>query len=348
MLISMHMQARDFNAAYTVAREALAIAPRDQAVRLANGRILLALQRNVEAVQQLDQLARDTSFSNVDVLHELARARLVTRNLSEARRVVELALQQSQRKHVPSIQLATSIAMQEKRLQDARALLGDLNRLRGDSPEVQELTGDLAVAENRFADSIAPYRNALRGAPSTAMVGKLSAALVRAGDRAAAITELQGWVRQYPRDVGARLQLADIYLAAGQAQQAQAAYEAILQSAPNNPLALNNLAWLYLQRGDRRARATSERALRLLPDNPEIMDTAAWIRFKSGSSEGVLAMLRRAAELSPNPEIRYHLAEVLASEGDKAGAKRELDRILAPGAPAFASRADALKLRQRL
>lgn len=348
MLLSLYSQLRDYNAALGIAREALNIQPRNPAVRLAHGRVLLSLQRYGEAVQAIESLARDSAYTGVDMLYELARARLATRNLPEARRVIDLALQQSQRKHAPSIQLAIAIALQDKRVADARALFGEFQQVRGDGAETQELSGDLAMAENRPADAVAPYRAALRAAPSTTMVGKLSSALVQSGKPAEAVTELQAWIRQYPRDTGARLQLADVYLGAGQMTQAQATYEAVLQASPENPFALNNLAWIYLQRGDRRAGVLADKALRLLPDNPEIMDTAAWIRFKSGSKDGVLSMLRKAAERSPNPEIRYHIAEVLASEGDRAGARRELDRILAPGAPAFASRADAQRLRQRM
>lgn len=348
LLIGLHSRTGSYAAALQVVTEALKIEPRNPLVRLAQGRALLALQRNDEAVTALDALARDTSYTGPEILHELSRARMATGNLPEARRVLDLALQQSARKHVPSLTMAAVVALQQKRNADARGLIEELRKALGDVPNVQELTGDLALAERRAAAAVAPYRAALQGAPSSALIGKLSAALAQSGKPAEAVTELQAWTTRYPRDIGARMQLADLYLNTGQLPQAQAAYEAVIQAMPGNAFALNNLAWIYLQRGDRRASAVAEKALKLMPENPEVIDTAAWMRFKSGTKQGVLAMLRKAAARSSNPEIRYHLAEVLASDGDKAGAKAELDRILAAGAPQFTSRPAAVALRARL
>ena len=141
--------------------------------------------------------------------------------------------------------------------------------------------------------------------------------------------------------------LADLLAQDGQRAQARQAYEYVLRVSPDNPLALNNLAWILLADGDRNSVVYAERALLLSPNNPNVLDTVAWMRFKSGRRDGVLELLQRALKIRASPEIRYHLAEVLSSSGDRAGARRELDAILAPGAPLFTSRNLAVALRKR-
>jgi Tfp pilus assembly protein FimV len=61
-----------------------------------------------------------------------------------------------------------------------------------------------------------------------------------------------------------------------------------------------------------------------------------------------LPLLQKASTQAPNAlEIRYHLAQALNKSGDKAGAKRELDKLLAAGAP-FAQADEARALLKTL
>jgi Flp pilus assembly protein TadD len=61
-----------------------------------------------------------------------------------------------------------------------------------------------------------------------------------------------------------------------------------------------------------------------------------------------LPLLQKAVTLAPAaPEIRYHLAFGLSKAGDKAGARKELDKLLAENRP-FEQRDDARSLRNTL
>ncbi len=53
---------------------------------------------------------------------------------------------------------------------------------------------------------------------------------------------------------------------------------------------------------------------------------------EQGDTARGLPLLQKASSQAPNSmEIRYHLAQALHKSGDKAGARRELDKLLAPG-----------------
>nr|WP_267873895.1 tetratricopeptide repeat protein [Massilia eurypsychrophila] len=60
------------------------------------------------------------------------------------------------------------------------------------------------------------------------------------------------------------------------------------------------------------------------------MDTLGWICVENGDLARALPLLQKASALAPDAsEIRYHFGLVLARSGDKRGARRELERLLA-------------------
>ena len=114
------------------------------------------------------------------------------------------------------------------------------------------------------------------------------------------------------------------------------------------PVALNNLAWLYFEAGDARARTTAERALEVQPDSASVMDTLGWIETRTGDRRRGMTLLATAAKRAPSdPDIQYHLAFALAENGDVAAARQALAPALAL-ARAFPSRAEAEQLMRRL
>jgi Tfp pilus assembly protein PilF len=110
--------------------------------------------------------------------------------------------------------------------------------------------------------------------------------------------------------------------------------ENVLKQKPNNPVALNNLAWAYQQEKDPRALDTAEQAFKVAGDNPGVMDTLGWMLVEQGNTARGLPLLQKASGLAPDaPEIRYHLAVGLNKSGDKQGARKELDKLLAQNKP---------------
>jgi Flp pilus assembly protein TadD len=78
------------------------------------------------------------------------------------------------------------------------------------------------------------------------------------------------------------------------------------------------------------------------------MDTLGWILVQKGDTARGLDVLRKAVAAAPDaPDIRYHLAAGLAKSGDKAGARKELEKTLAAGKP-FASAEEAKSLMRQL
>lgn len=88
-------------------------------------------------------------------------------------------------------------------------------------------------------------------------------------------------------------------------------YERAIQLNPKNPNPLNNLAYLYAERGTRLPEALTmvNRALEIDPRNADFKDTKGWILYKMGNREAALPLLKEAAAGDPSSKvIREHVA----------------------------------------
>ena len=94
----------------------------------------------------------------------------------------------------------------------------------------------------------------------------------------------------------------------GQEQAAIASYEAALDQRADNPIAMNNLAWLLRERDQERAVSLAKQANEMAPDNAAILDTYGWILHLAGRHDEALAAMEQAIALAPdNAEIQEHL-----------------------------------------
>lgn len=195
-----------------------------------------------------------------------------------------------------------------------------------------EREGDIYLAQKKFTLAIKPYKRAIElGAGASSLI-KLHRALVPSGESKAAEQYLNGWINQHPSDMVVRGYAAEYYLATGRNRDAIVQYEALLKAAPDNTLALNNLATLYQREKDARAQAIAEQALKLSPNQPNIMDTLGWILVEKGEISRAVDLLGGATSLAPKAGgIRYHYAVALARAGKKSEAKKELAAAIAGG-----------------
>ena len=201
------------------------------------------------------------------------------------------------------------------------------------SPLGYDLEGDILVQQKRLPEAIKVYEQALANNAGSAGLIKLHRALDRAGDKSAE-QRLQAWLGKQPDDVAVRTYAAEHYMAAGRDRDAIAQYEALVKLAPQNAVALNNLANLYQRAADKRALSVAEASHKLAPDHPAIKDTLGWILVHEGQLPRALELLGAAAKKSPKAgNIRYHYGVALARSGKKAEARKELEAALALAEP---------------
>jgi Flp pilus assembly protein TadD len=147
----------------------------------------------------------------------------------------------------------------------------------------------------------------------------------------AAKHELEEVTRRRPENVSARTMIGIILDAQGKFEESQKIYEAILASTSRAPVAANNLAYIYAERGDRLNEALSlaQRAKEQMPDSHEINDTLGWIYYKKDMANLAVRPLETSVSLDPqNPIYHFHLGLAYAKTGDTAKARKSLEEAL--------------------
>ncbi len=95
-----------------------------------------------------------------------------------------------------------------------------------------------------------------------------------------------------------------IYSIAGDRAGAASLLEAVLESSPDDAMALNNLAYGRLDDGllDEDTERMLERAFELMPSDSHILDSLGWLRYRQGRLDdgpdgfGAVSLLREAVK----------------------------------------------------
>ena len=154
-------------------------------------------------------------------------------------------------------------------------------------------------------------------------------ALNRLDQKDEALKFLRDWSAKNPTDYNARFMVTSHYINTGKLDEALKEAEALNGVLPDNPVLLNNLAWLYGTKKSPKAIELGERALALAPLSADVMDTLGWIHLNQGSAPRSVELLGKASEIAPkSPEIAYHYAAALRKTGDTAKAKAVLSHAL--------------------
>ncbi|MEM9186458.1 MAG: tetratricopeptide repeat protein [Planctomycetota bacterium] len=135
----------------------------------------------------------------------------------------------------------------------------------------------------------------------------------------------------------ARQTLSFLTLQRGDVDAAVEWLEQVLDEFPDDPGALNDLAYLWSARDLHLERALrmARRAVEAAPNESAYLDTLAWAQFRSGDAGAALATDERALELErlgggePDGEILDHWGDILASLGRQDEAARAWRRAAA-------------------
>jgi putative PEP-CTERM system TPR-repeat lipoprotein len=341
-LINFQLGQKDYGKAMTAARELRQVAPSNTDAMDAMGRVQLASGEAANAVDTYRGLV--SAAPAVPLAHErLAQALVAAGDPASAKTALRTGLATNP----DASGLVTDLANLLQRTGEPEEALTVARDWQRRHPELA--AGDLVVAnvlaqQKKFGDAAASLASAQKKEPSSSTVIGLSRMHMAAGNGDAAIEDLRQWIQQRPKDLMARDALASLLISQKRYDQATSESEELLKLQPNNPVVLNNLAWLYHQRNDSRALDYAERAHSLAPRAAAIMDTLGDILVRGGNTERGIPLLREAYDSSQKmPEIGYHLAAGLAKSGQTAEARTLLEAILADQRT-FDDKAEAKKL----
>lgn len=380
-LALLDMSLRQWDAARTLLEQAVTAHPDAVPPRVTLGRLLLARGEAVKALGVL-QPALQKNPKNAGLLAVTGMAQIAMGETEDAavsfRRLIEqrpkaalghyllaktyqgakdkrryreqlervLALEPA---HLASKLDLIALDAAESNFGKANKLLAELKKTAPDNPVVITADGILNLLQRRYTEAIALFQKALAKAPNSNVLVQLAVAYWRDGQRDKSLETLEDWVQKYPKDQRVRFVLANRYLTLNKLPEAKTSFAKVVEAAPKNWPALNNLAWVLLTMGDAKgALPHAERALMLSKNRPSVMDTAGLILLKLGENDRAVKLLRGASEKVPkNPEIKFHFARALVGAGNKDEARRVLKAILAES-PAFSERPKAESLLKEL
>jgi putative PEP-CTERM system TPR-repeat lipoprotein len=343
---SHYLRNKQVDKALTLARKALSLQPASPELLDLMGQAQIANKDHQGALESYSKLAATMPKAPMAQMR-LAAVHMLMKNYNAAGANLKRALELDP-KFIQAKIAQVELAIQQGKTDDALALARQLQKDDPKSPVGFAIEGDLLLSQQKQAPALAAYEKAYALKNSPTVLVKISQLMVQTGKEGEAQARLVKHHTANPDDQLVGLMVADTYLAKRQFKQAISSLERTLKVNPRNAAALNNLAWAYQQENDPRALATAEQAYKLAAQNPAIMDTLGWILVQKGDTARGLDVLRKAVAAAPDaPDIRYHLAAGLAKSGDKAGARKELEKTLAAGKP-FASAEEAKSLMRQL
>ena len=327
VLISQNSVRSDPKRALLAARKAFALTPNEPEVLDALGMAQVALGENSGAQSAYSKLV--VLQPNSPVAHfRLASVLVHNGNQASAKRSLQRALELKPDYLEAQAELI-GLELNAGNSAEALKLSRKVQLSVPESPVGYVLEGDAFMVAKAYSKAASSYEKAFSIARNGPIVVKIHSAYSAAGKRAIADTRVQDWLKETPDDIGARYYLASSAQVNRQYALAIEQYGYILRKRPEDPVVLNDLAWVYAQVKDPRALATAEHAFKLRPGEAPIADTLGWILVEQGSTQRGLQILREATNKAPDSvDIRMHLIQALLKIGEKDQARSELERIV--------------------
>ncbi|MCC2617939.1 PEP-CTERM system TPR-repeat protein PrsT [Aestuariibacter halophilus] len=196
-----------------------------------------------------------------------------------------------------------------------------------DQPFVKSISARISVSQRDGETALPLASDAYEALPNSRNLIVLLAALELQGKTAEGIALLERHLQRAPEDIAAQMLLAERQIggASGNASAIKT-YVKALEQNPNNFVALNNLAYLYMEEGQlSQAAALANKAVEMQPENIAAVDTLAQIRVRQDDLDEALTLYQRIDLASlENDEIFLNYIEALLKAGRDTQAKRRL------------------------
>lgn len=330
-LINYHLANKDFKLALEVARQANTALPNSAELLDGLGRAQAANGEWNQAASSFGKLAQLQPGSALPLLR-LADVQWASKEREAAVQTLRRALAASPENL--GVQVAIGDAyLALGRVDDALAVARTIQQQRPGEDRGFLIEGTIEAGRKRWDAAIDTFRKGLKAAPlSSALAQRLHMALLSAKRDVDASKHAGEWTRSHPSDGAFIFHLGNLALAKSDLVTAERKFREVLALQPENPLALNNVAWVMALSKKPGAAALAEQANRLLPNRPALMDTLALALAAEGEPRKAVEVYKKALALEPgNPQLRLSYAQALIQAGDRTAAKTELDALTALG-----------------
>ena len=198
-----------------------------------------------------------------------------------------------------------------------------------DNPDVIFLNAKITSGDKNYDDAIKTLSAMVSETSSPEVIIDLARNQWLKGEKSGAITSLELWLQDNPENTSALMILAQYLIAENRVSDAKSTYAIIDEKTPDNPIVLNNLAWLLKDTDPAKGAEYAQKALSLDSDNPYIKDTLSSLLLINHNPAKALNYAKEAAEALPNyVDVQVNYARVLSANNDKTKARDVLNKIL--------------------
>ena len=196
--------------------------------------------------------------------------------------------------------------------QQASQLAKQIAALAPDSSLADYLQGRILAAQQQWPQAITRLQTAWQRQPNNSIATTLYSALNANNNSDQAAAFIDEWQNLLPQSATPLIIKATQLQQQSKAAAASELYENAIALSPNNVVALNNLAWLYFENGNPKARELGKKAYELAPGNAGVADTYGWILVNEGEVNEGIKLLEQAlaagrASGADTTEIEAHL-----------------------------------------
>lgn len=328
-LAELSLQTGRFPAALNYCDEILARDPKNKGAQFLKALTLVNSNRADEGRVILTELLKEAPNSEIAKL-AMARLELIQKHLPEAEKDFAELYKVGQPDYRPLDGLmATYLA--ENQAPKALALVEKELATTPGKPALMARLAELNVRTGKYAAGRDGYQQLLGKDPNSPQlyrrIGEISGLM---GDRDTAIHSFRKAAELDPKDLRSMIELGSLLLSGGKKQEALDVFRKCLALSPDQPAILNNVAYLIADtNGDYKEALDLARKGLQSPNakgDPHLTDTVGFIYWKQHLNDSALQTFRSVVQKVPeNPTYRLHLANALLAQGDKSGARTQLE-----------------------
>ena len=330
MLARIYLNKKDYARALKEAEDAIAMNKNDLEARLTRASALMAIGDGKKARDEIEGILQ-VAPNNPDARYQSGVLAWQQRDYKSAQDAFAQLSKINPKDSRGLLGVVETLASQN-RLGEGIKLVEDALAREPGRRDLMQALANLYVRDMRYDAAMARYQELLKTEPKSAdLLLRVAETQRRKGDINGAIDTFRRASQAAPTDSRPLLQLGLLLDGTGRRDQAKPVYEQVLKIQPDQPIALNNLAFIKAEDGQDldEALTMAQRARQGMPNSPDVMDTLGWIYLKKNLSDDAVRTFKELVMADPNrAAYRYHYGMALLQKGDKPSAKRELEAAI--------------------
>lgn len=231
---------------------------------------------------------------------------------------------------LPTITTKLMVLSQQQKYKEALSTLNALPADLQQRADLRFLRARIELLDNQPEKALTSFRQSYDVSPTADTAGFIASLLKSQNKAKDALAFLDQHLAAHQGSTELNLLRSELLLQLDSAK-AEESLRSIVQSNPDNIVALNNLAWTLMeQKKLPEALNYAEQAVRLAPENPDILDTYGKILSVSGKHRESLTAFEKSLQVRPdNLDVLLNYAEALALNKNHQQAREVLQKIKA-------------------